>query len=275
VIALRDPPGRRPDEFLFRWRAHGASMHSTDNAATTSNMPGQASRQGKIASGVRQALPVVLGYIPVGFAFGVLGAKVGASVFNVVLMSVLVYAGSAQLIAAGLLAAGAAPLTIIVTTFIVNLRHMLMSASLAPHLRNMSKWEQALFSFQLTDESFALHSGRFQDPHGPAAKAETFALNVTAHCAWIFGSWLGVTASTLIADVRPVGLDFALPAMFIALLVAQTHSRLQLCIGLGAGLLSTGLLLAGVNQWNVILATVIAAALGAYLEERWTNERCC
>ncbi|MGE4290769.1 MAG: AzlC family ABC transporter permease [Desulfovibrio sp.] len=224
-----------------------------------------------LASGIRQALPVVLGYIPVGFAFGVLGAKVGASVFNVVLMSVVVYAGSAQLIAAGLLAAGAEPLTIVVTTFIVNLRHLLMSAALAPHLRHYSWLQQALFSFELTDETFALHSSRFQDPNGPAAKAETFVLNATAHLAWIFGSWLGVTASTLIADVRPVGLDYALPAMFIALLVGQMKSRLHLAMGLGAGALSTGLLLAGVDQWNVIFATVAAAALGAYLEGKWTS----
>ncbi len=232
---------------------------------------------GHVFSGMRQALPVVLGYIPVGFAFGVLGAKVGASVFNVVLMSVLVYAGSAQLIAAGLLAAGATPLTIVVTTFIVNLRHLLMSAALSPHLRSYGKVQQALFSFELTDETFALHSGRFAepgtDPAGPGAKAETFALNVTAHCAWVFGSWLGVTASTLIADVRPIGLDYALPAMFIALIVGQMKSRLHIFIGLGAGALSTGLLLAGVDQWNVIFATVGAAALGAYLEEKWTSAR--
>jgi 4-azaleucine resistance transporter AzlC len=224
-----------------------------------------------VFSGMRQALPVVLGYIPVGFAFGVLGAKVGASVLNVVLMSVLVYAGSA------LLAAGATPLTIVVTTFIVNLRHLLMSAALSPHLRGYGKVQQALFSFELTDETFALHSGRFTepgtDPAGPGAKAVTFALNVTAHCAWVFGSWLGVTASTLIADVRPIGLDYALPAMFIALIVGQMKSCLHICIGLGAGALSTGLLLAGVDQWNVIFATVGAAALGAYLEEKWTSAR--
>lgn len=236
-----------------------------DTAITESPVPGH------MFSGMRQALPVVLGYIPVGFAFGVLGAKVGASVFNVVLMSILVYAGSAQLIAAGLLAAGASPLTIVITTFIVNLRHLLMSAALSPHLRRFSKLQQAWFAFELTDETFALHTNRAQDPAGPAAKAEIFALNATAHCAWVFGSWLGVTASTLIADVRPVGLDYALPAMFIALLVGQMKNRLHLCIGLGAGVLSTVLLLSGVDQWNVIFATVAAAALGAFLEEKWIS----
>ncbi|MEF2146167.1 MAG: AzlC family ABC transporter permease [Desulfovibrionaceae bacterium] len=219
-------------------------------------------------SAVRQASPIVMGYVPVGFAFGVLAAKAGASALNVVLMSMLVYAGSAQLIAAGMLAAGAQPLAIIATTFIVNLRHLLMSAALSPHLRNLSMLQQALFAFELTDETFALHSNRFLNAANRAARAETFAINITAHCAWVFGSLLGVTAGDLIADVRPIGLDYALPAMFIALLVSQMKSRLHILMGLAAGALSTVLLLAGVNQWNVIMATVAAAAAGAILEEK-------
>ncbi|SKA92576.1 4-azaleucine resistance probable transporter AzlC [Paucidesulfovibrio gracilis DSM 16080] len=224
-----------------------------------------------LLSGARQALPLVLGYIPVGFAFGVLGAKVGLSAANVVFMSALVYAGSSQLIAAGLLAVGTPPATIIITTFIVNLRHLLMSASLAPHLKDMNRLQQALFSYGITDETFAVHSGRFQNPDSPISRAESFSLNVTAHGAWVLSSWLGVTTSTLIPDVRPVGLDFALPAMFIALLVMQTRTRLHVIIALGAGALSTGLFLSGMNQWNVIVATVAFAGLGAYLEGAWTN----
>ncbi len=79
--------------------------------------------------GMVQAVPIVLGYIPVGFAYGVLAQKAGLSAFNTLLMSIIVYAGSAQLIAVGLVSSGLAPLSIIITTFIVNLRHMLMSAA--------------------------------------------------------------------------------------------------------------------------------------------------
>ncbi len=77
-------------------------------------------------------MPIALGYIPVGFAYGVLAQKAGLSAFNTVLMSIIGYAGSAQLIVVGLIAAGISPLSIIVTTVIVNLRHMLMSAALSP-----------------------------------------------------------------------------------------------------------------------------------------------
>ena len=80
-------------------------------------------------NGLRQALPIVLGYIPVGFAYGVLAQKNGLGMFNAVAMSVIVFAGSSQLIGAGLFGAAVSPFTLIFTTFVVNLRHLLMSAA--------------------------------------------------------------------------------------------------------------------------------------------------
>ncbi len=85
--------------------------------------------------GVARAMPIVMGYIPIGFAYGVLAQQAGLSLFNTLAMSALVYAGSAQLIAAGLFAAAAPALSIVATTFVVNLRHMLFSAALSPYLR--------------------------------------------------------------------------------------------------------------------------------------------
>ena len=86
-------------------------------------------------SGFSQATPIWLGYISVGFAYGVLAQKAGLSMLNAILMSVIVYAGSAQLIAVGLFAAGAPAASIILTTFVVNLRHILMSAAVSTHLK--------------------------------------------------------------------------------------------------------------------------------------------
>ena len=83
-----------------------------------------------LTSGMAAVFPIVLGYTAIGFAFGILAQKVGMSPINTTLMSLIVYAGSSQLIAVGLFADGASGLSIIVTTFIVNLRHMLMSAAI-------------------------------------------------------------------------------------------------------------------------------------------------
>lgn len=221
--------------------------------------------------GLKHALPIVMGYIPVGFAFGVLADKTGISTVNAMLMSLFVYAGSAQLIAVGLIGAAAAPITIVLTTLIVNLRHLLMCAALTPHLKGWSKGRLALFAHEVTDETFAVHSLRFSK--GDTSVADSFAVNVTAHVSWLTGTVLGLFASTLISDVRPIGLDYALPAMFIALLVAQTKNKLHVLVALSAGCLAVALSMAGLDRSNVIVATVAAAALGAYLEAAWTSKR--
>lgn len=223
-----------------------------------------------VLGGIRQAVPIVLGYLPVGFAYGVLAQKSGLNGWNAVGMSVIVFAGSAQLIGAGLFGAGASAWTLIVTTFIVNLRHLLMSAALAPRLRGWSKRQLAAFGFELTDETFALHSLRLAGPMPP--RAETFAINITAQASWVLGSLAGFLAGGRIADVRPVGLDYALPAMFIALLVPQIRRRLPLAVALVAGGLSVGLLQLGLGQGHVILATVAAATLGVGVEA-WISGR--
>jgi 4-azaleucine resistance transporter AzlC len=95
---------------------------------------------------ISSAMPVVLGYLPIGFAYGVLAINAGLSTFQIVLMSIIVYAGSAQLIAVSLFAQSIQPLSIIATTFIVNLRHMLMSAALAPSLRDWKSYQVGVFS---------------------------------------------------------------------------------------------------------------------------------
>lgn len=218
---------------------------------------------GVLMSAVKQALPIVLGFLPVGFAYGVLARKTGISIDNTILMSLLVFAGSAQFIAVGLLASGASAVSIIITTFIVNLRHLLMSAALSPHLRKWGKFELAAFSFQLTDETFAVHSTRFGS--GEDCKSETYLINSIAHLAWVCGTVLGVISSSLITDVRPMGLDYALPAMFIALLIFQIKDRSHIIVGVITGLLSTALALGGAGQWNVIIATLIGASLGVVL----------
>jgi len=214
--------------------------------------------------------PIILGYIPIGFAYGVLAKSQGLSGFNTLAMSVLVFAGSSQLIAVGLFGAGASAASIILTTFVVNLRHLLMSAALAPHLKGWTKPFLALFAFELTDESFAVHSARF--PKGGAAdRGETFRINVLAQAAWVCGTALGVLAGDVITDVRPIALDYALPAMFIALLVGQLKGKTHVFAALAAGAVSTGLTLLGVTQWGVIIATV-TAALAATAWKEWTRD---
>ena len=214
--------------------------------------------------GMVRALPIVFGYIPIGFAYGVLAQQAGLSMLNTLLMSLIVYAGSSQLIAVGLFAAAVPGLTIILTTFVVNLRHMLFSAALSPYLKGWKMTELALFSYELTDESFAIHSVSFADQVPP--KPEIIAINMTAQISWILGSALGAVAGQLLSDVKPFALDYTLPAMFIALLVMQVKSKSEIVVALIAGVICVGFVLLGMDRWSVILATVIGASFGVGFE---------
>jgi 4-azaleucine resistance transporter AzlC len=221
-------------------------------------------------SGFTRAAPIVIGYLPIGFAFGTLAQKAGLSTLNTLLMSLLVYAGSSQLIAVGLIAAGTPVLSIIAATFVVNLRHILMSAALAPYLERWRKHELAAFAYELTDETFAVHSVRFGS--GVVSKVEAFVVHASAQVAWVTGSWLGTVAGQSLADVRPLALDYALPAMFVALLVLQLQDSLQVGVALFAGLLAVVLSSSGMAQWSIIVATLAGATIGVGVE-RWTKKR--
>jgi 4-azaleucine resistance transporter AzlC len=234
---------------------------------TTSRPQAHAARRGW-ATGVAQALPIVLGYLPIGIAFGILAQRAGISIINTLLMSLLVYAGSSQLIAVGLLEAGVPTLSIVLTTFVVNLRHLLMSAALSPFLKRWRKPELAAFAYELTDETFALHSARVASEG--LNKAEVFGTNMASQAAWILGSGLGSAVGQLIEDSTAFALDYVLPAMFIALLVMQIKDRTQVAVAGLTGVVAAGLLLAGVSQWNVMLATLIGATVGVVIE-KWTK----
>jgi len=224
-------------------------------------------------SGARAGLPVVLGYLSIGFAAGVVQRASGLSVAEVMLMSLVLYAGSAQFVAASMIAAASPPVAVIVTVFFVNLRHLLLSAALAPFFARVPAWKNALIGAQLTDETFVVALNRLQGPQG-GSPAWMAGLNLSAYASWAAANLAGALAGGLVSHTRALGFDFALPAMFAALLVlqfAQQASRLRaLAVTLAASALSVGIALALPGNWNIIVATVAGATLGAALE-LWTS----
>ncbi len=224
-----------------------------------------------IIEGIKRAIPIVLGYVPVAFAFGVLAVKNDISPALAILMSTIVFAGSGQFVTASLWGSGVGIASVILTVFVVNLRHLLMSASLATHIQQGSRLQRFLVGYELTDETFGVHSTAFR--RGWQLSFSTlYACNMTAHISWIAGTAIGAYFGTLITDVRPLGLDYALTAMFLALLIPQIYSRLELIVAIFAGIISVALKLSGFGQWNVIIASVAAASLGLYLYKRKTRQ---
>lgn len=216
-----------------------------------------------LLKGCTIALPIILGYIPVGFAFGILAVNAGFSPIYVGLMSLLVYAGSGQIIAVGLVSTGAPVMSVILTTGVVNLRHLLMSAAMVPFLKNWAKPAQTLFGLQMTDETFAIHYTNFS--HRTPEQTEVFATNMLSHAGWCCGGLAGAYLGQLVGDITRWGLDYALPAMFIALIIPHLQVSKKLLAVIMAAFLSVTFTLMGIDQWSVMLATLITAIVTAAL----------
>lgn len=215
--------------------------------------------------GASAAWPICLGYFPIGLALGVLAQKAGLPWWAVTLMSVLVFAGSAQFICVAMLAAGASTPAIILTTFVVNLRHTLMSSALAVYLSGVSRIFLTIFSYGVTDESFAVNMTRFRDGSWDRWKALT--VNHLANAIWI----LATTTGALVGQFVPqgaFGIDYALTGMFICLLVFQLHGRIYIVTGLLAAVISVAWYLLVPGDSYIVGASVSAATLGYLLKRR-------
>lgn len=222
--------------------------------------------------GVKDCIPTLLGYIGIGIAAGVIGTSAHLSIFEIGLLSALVYAGASQFIICAMLVAMSPPSAIIATTFIVNLRHFLMSAALAPHFTSYSLLRNVGIGALLTDESFGVASLRTSKGL-PINDRWMNGLNATAYVTWIMACMAGGWIGSWIGNSEALGLDFALTAMFIALLVLQLaalpSSKLRHYLFLIACTIIAVYILSSFFSiyMAVLLATIICAAIGAVTEK--------
>jgi 4-azaleucine resistance transporter AzlC len=233
-----------------------------DESSSLVNKPEKNDTRLLIKNGLKAAWPICLGYLPIGLAFGVLAQKAGLDPLAICLMSVLVFAGSSQFIAVSLLSAGATVLPIVVTTFVVNLRHVLMSSSLAVYLGGVSRRWAALFAYGVTDESFAVNLSRFRD--GSWDWRQAMVVNHTANAAWIGSSVIGAYSGQFI-PTGAFGIDYALIAMFLCLLVFQLRGHLYAVTAAIAGVLAVVFSLLIPGNAYIVLASILAATVGVVI----------
>lgn len=213
-------------------------------------------------NGVKDALPIIIGYLPIGIAYGMLAVKKGLTPLQTTAMSFFVFAGSSQLVAIEMISSQAAAAAVIAMTFLVNLRNLLLSASLSLHLRNLPSYYYPFLGFLVTDESFAISMTKFEQEKNKAKYF--FGLGLTSYLAWGFSSAVGAFLTSFIS-FGGGALDFVLPAMFIVLLVMQISSKSEIIVALFSAFLSVFFALTINGSWNIILAAVIAAFLGVYI----------
>jgi len=184
------------------------------------------SRSGAFFKGARDTLPLVIGAVPFGIVFGTLSGGAGLSVAATVGMSVFVFAGSSQFIALGLVAAGTAWPLIVLTTAVVNFRHLLYTATLLPFLKPLPARWQAVLTFGLTDETFAVAVSRWlrNEPSGNHHWYQ-FGSMVFMYANWNLCTVIGLSAGRLLKGIEGWGLDFAMVAAFIAMALPYVKNR--------------------------------------------------
>lgn len=173
--------------------------------------------------GVYACIPTLLGYIGIGIAAGVVGKSSHLSVLEVTLLAVIVYAGAAQFIIAGLMLVATPITAIIFTVFLVNSRHFLMSMATAPAFRQYSLLNNVGIGTLLTDESFAVTMNALSNKV-PVNASWMHGLNLTAYITWILSCLIGALIGEWLPNPMQFGLDYALVAMFIGLLYLQLIS---------------------------------------------------
>jgi predicted branched-subunit amino acid permease len=175
-------------------------------------------------------------------------------------LSLFVFAESSQFIAVSMLQGGVDSIVVIGTTFIVNFRHLLMAAALAPRLQSWSISRRLLMGSMLTDESFAIHSACFarNDVDFTAA----IVTNGTAYLAWAAAGVAGFHLGSSIANPESWGLDFALPAMFMGLLVTLCNGRPAWVAAVCGGAAAVSLHCLGLGRWAAFLGALVGATAG-------------
>lgn len=217
--------------------------------------------------GFRATIPLVVGAIPFGIIFGALAVNSGLSAGAAAAMSAFVFAGSSQFIAAGLFGSGAGLAIIVLTTFVVNLRHSLYSVTLAPHMKHLPQRWLAPLAFWLTDESFLVVAERYRQPDASPYKHWFFLGSaVFMYVNWNLCTWIGIFAGQTLPNPASWGLDFALIVTFIGMVAPGLRSRPVAASVLTAGM--TAILLAGLPNRLGLIAAALAGVAAGMLAER-------
>jgi 4-azaleucine resistance transporter AzlC len=215
-------------------------------------------------AGFVATIPLWLAVAPFGAIYAVSALAAGLSPLQTLAMSLFVFAGASQFTAAGLFAAGVAPATIVITTLVINARHVLLAASVAPFVRHARPATKALLAFQLTDETYAIGMRRWLA--GGGSVGYQFGSNISLYLIWQASTIAGMLLGALIPDPGAYGLELVFPLTFIGLLVPILKDRMSVAVAALAAALTivSALLLPG--SWYILIAGIVASGLGAFLK---------
>jgi len=214
---------------------------------------------GRFREGVIATLALVPSVFAYATVFGGLAVQAGLHAVEVLAMSVFVFAGASQFVAVPMIAGGASPLSVIFTTYVVNMRHYLMAATLAPSFSAFSRRRLALIAHVVNDESFAVAVTRSRPPDAAIFLGSAAAIFV----AFVGGVTVGTLIGGLVAEPARYGLDFAFPAVFLGLVATQLRHRRDWLVAVGSAIVALAIAVRLPGNWHIVIAGMAVSAAGA------------
>lgn len=215
--------------------------------------------------GMKAGIPVIFGFIPVGIAYAIMARQAGFGVFETCSLSLFVFAGASQMMAVGMYAQGASIIAMIVATFILNLRHFIMSTCVMERMKGGGIKSKFLASFGVTDESFAIFT---------TTKSENctipyfLGLITVTYSSWNIGSFIGAVSSDFLPPILTASFGIGIYAMFIGLLMPDipSNKRLGILVIITA-ICNTVLTQFIASSWALIISTLVCAFIGVFFVE--------
>lgn len=215
--------------------------------------------------GMKAGIPVLFGFIPIGIAYAIMAGNSGFGFGEIVLMSVCVFGDASQMMAVGMYAQGAGLAAIILATFILNLRHFIMSTCVFSNLKQKAGKEKFVAAYGVTDESFAI----FATTKGANQTIWFFLGMITVtYSSWVLSGVLGAIAANFLPEALSQSLGIALYAMFLGLLIPSVKNNLKLGILVVlTAVVNTLLSMIMASSWALIIATLLCAGAGVFFVE--------
>ena len=220
--------------------------------------------------GMRSGIPVILGFVPVGIAYAFMARQAGFTVAQTCFMSLSVFAGASQMMAVGMYTQGASLIAIILATFIINLRHVIMSTCVANRMTTGGLKIRLLSAFGVTDESFAIFTTEETEN---CTVMYLLGLILVNYTSWNVGTLIGAIASDFLPEILTASLGISLYAMFIGLLMPNltTNRKLGLLVILTA-VCNTLFSQVIDSSWALILSTLLCAFIGVFFVDLEESE---
>ena len=217
--------------------------------------------------GIKKSVPVFFGFLPVAITFAILAGSVGLNGLEATTMSVLVYAGASQIMAVQMIGAGAGSLSIILATFVLNLRHLIMGTCVFRKIKIKNFLLKLIGALAITDEGFAIIT---TEEDSKCNVPYMLGVITLTYLSWIFGTVIGAVASNILPQIVADSFGIALYALFLALIVPDVKKSVRLLgVVCFTALVNSALVLVLKleGSWAIIISTLLGAAVGTLIVE--------